>query len=152
MRPVHPIALLLLILLGAVCASCEGYVAPPVATIEGLDGGLLSDPTAPLVLSFSKPVDPATLSVKVNRFDPDADGKLADETGDPTVSLDPLFAHDAADGDSGGTGTLDPTSTIYTIAPAARLPVGPKLAVLIEPGLSDAAHDATASTTVRKRQ
>ena len=44
-----------------------------------------------------------------------------------------------------------PTSTVYTITPLARLPVGPKLAVLIEPGLTDAAHDPTATTAVRKR-
>src|ERR1019366_6556281 len=33
----------------------------------------------------------------------------------------------------------------------ARLPVGPELAVLIEPGLAAATHDSTATTAVRKR-
>ena len=132
-------------------ASCETYVAPPVATIEGLDSGLLTDPTQPLVIDFSKPIDPTTLSIKVIRFDPNSLGQLPDETGDPTVSLDPLFSHDDVDGDSGGAGTFDATNSVYTIVPKARLPVGPKLAVLIEPGLTDAAHDATATTAVRKR-
>jgi hypothetical protein len=144
---------LLFLLLGltVLAASCQTYVAPPVATIEGLDSGLLSDPSQPLVLDFSKPIDPTTLSVKVIRFDPNSMGQLPDETGDPTVSLDPLFSHDEVDGDSGGTGTLDSTNTVYTIVPKARLPVGPKLAVLIEPGLTDATHDPTATTAVRKR-
>jgi hypothetical protein len=131
--------------------SCQKYVSPPVPTIDGLADGVLSDPASPLVIDFSTAIDPSTLSVKVIRFDPDAEGQLPDETGDPTVSLDPLFAHDPVNGDSGGTGTLDPTNTVFTIAPLARLPVGPKLAVLIEPGLKDAAHDATATTAVRKR-
>ncbi len=146
-------ALLLLLVAFAVVltASCERYVAPPVATIEGLDNGLLTDPAAPLVIDFSKAIDPSTLSIEVIRFDPNADGQLPDETGDASVSLDPFFSHDPVNGDTGGTGTLDPTNTIYTITLPARLPVGPKLAVLVNPGLRDAAHDATAETEVRKR-
>jgi hypothetical protein len=143
--------LVLAALFVTLAASCETYIAPPVATIAGLDSGLLSDPAQPLVLDFSTPIDPKTLSVKIIRFDPNSLGQLPDETGDPTVSLDPLFSHDDVDGDKGGAGTLDSTNTLYTIVPSARLPVGPKLAVLIEPGLTDAAHDDTATTAVRKR-
>jgi hypothetical protein len=135
----------------AVAASCQRYVAPPVASIDGLDNGLLTDPAAPLVIDFSKAIDPSTLSIEVIRFDPDAEGQLPDETGDASVSLDPFFSHDPINGDTGGTGTLDPTNTVYTISLLARLPVGPKLAVLVNPGLRDAAHDATAETEVRKR-
>jgi hypothetical protein len=142
---------LLVALATAQIASCQRYVAPPVASIDGLDDGVLTDPSAPLVIDFSKPIDPSTLSIEVIRFDPNAEGQLPDETGDASVSLDPFFAHDPVDGDTGGTGTLDPTHTVYTITPLARLPVGPKLAVLINPGLTDAAHDATATTEVRKR-
>jgi len=156
------IALLTLVLLAiatavSLAASCQTYIAPPVATIEGLDNGVLSDPSAPLVIQFSKPIDPSTLKLEVIKFDPNADGQLPDETGDASVSLDPLYAHDpiAVDaggkGDTGGTGTLDSSHTVFTIKPLARLPVGPKLAVLIEPGLWDAAHDSTAQTAVRKR-
>jgi hypothetical protein len=135
----------------AIFAACQQYVSPPIATLNGLNQGVLSDSSAPLVLQFSKPIDFSTLSIKVIKFDPNAQGELADETGDPTVSLDPLFSHDDIDGDKFGTGTLDSTGTTYTIQPKARLPVGPKLAVLIEPGLTDVAHDNTATTTVRKR-
>ncbi|MGH7295502.1 MAG: hypothetical protein ACRELB_11240 [Polyangiaceae bacterium] len=150
-RPRALLAAALAVVIAGVAASCQRYESPPVATIDGLQDGLLSDPGAPLVIDFSKPIDPDTLSLKVIRFDPNAEGQLADETGDPTVSLKPLFAHDPLDGDSGGTGTLDPSSTVYTITPLARLPVGPKLAVLVEPGLKDAAHDPTGTTAVRKR-
>ncbi len=132
-------------------ASCGVYRSPPVATISGLNQGILSDPSVPLVIDFSKPIDFNTLQVKVIRFAPNPEGQLADETGDPTVSLDPLFSHDQIDGDLGGTGTLDPSGMHYAITPTARLPVGPKLAVLIEPGLTDAAHDDTGTTAVRKR-
>ena len=149
-------ALLLTILFVALAlfaagASCGVYRSPPVATISGEKQGILSDPAAPLVIDFSKPIDFSTLAVKVVRFAPNPEGQLADETGDPTVSLDPLFERSLIDGDLGGTGTLDPTGMHYTITPAARFPVGPKLAVLIEPGLTDAAHDDTATTAVRKR-
>lgn len=145
------IFLALLAVLTMLAASCETYIAPPVASIAGLDSGLLTNPAQPLVIEFSKPIDPTTLSIEVIRFDPNSLGQLPDETGDPTVSLDPLFSHDDVDGDKGGVGTFDSTNSVYTIAPSARLPVGPKLAVLIEPGLTDAAHDDTATTAVRKR-
>lgn len=151
MGPMRAAALLLPLLSLPLAASCQRYVAPPVATIAGLDDGVLTDPSAPLVIDFSKPIDPSTLSIEVIRFDPNAEGQLPDETGDASVSLDPFFAHDPVDGDTGGTGTLDPTSTVYTITLPARLPVGPKLAVLVNPGLTDAAHDPTATTEVRKR-
>jgi hypothetical protein len=147
----RPFLLLLILVATAVAASCQRYVAPPVATIDGIADGLLSDPAAPIVIDFSKAIDPSTLSVKLILFDPNAEGQLPDETGDPTVSLNPLFSYDPLDGASGGTGVLDPTNTVYTITPLARLPVGPTLAVLIEPGLTDAMHDATATTEVRKR-
>jgi hypothetical protein len=147
------LALLPFVLVVAACvaASCQTYVSPPVATIDGLNDGVLPDPAAPLVIDFSKPIDPSTLTLEVIRFDPNAQGQLPDETGDASVSLDPLFAHDPVNGDTGGTGVLDPTNTVYTITPLARFPVGPKLAVLIEPGLTDAAHDSTAQTAIRKR-
>ncbi|HEX3345015.1 MAG TPA: hypothetical protein VHS09_10610 [Polyangiaceae bacterium] len=145
------LALFVLVFVGAVAGSCQRYVSPPVPAIDGLDNGQLSDPSQPLVIDFSKPVDPKTLSVKLIPFDPNSLGQLPDETGDPTVSLDPLFAYDPIDGATGGMGTLDSTNTVFTIVPDARLPVGPTLAVLVEPGLADAAHDPTATTAVRKR-
>ncbi|MEO8797080.1 MAG: hypothetical protein ABI551_04275 [Polyangiaceae bacterium] len=148
------LALTLFVLsLALVCtlAACAGYRSPPVVTIAGLDQGKLADSAQPLVLLFSKPIDPETLSVKVIRFDPDPNGKLPDELGDPTVDLAPLYTYDSVNGDVGGTGVLDPNGTSFTITPDARFPVGPKLAVLVEPGLTNAAHDDTGTTGVRKR-
>jgi len=143
--------ILMLVVICAMSAACQQYVSPPSASLSSLNQGVLSDPSAPLVLQFSKPIDFSSLSIKVIKFDPNAQGQLPDETGDPTVSLDPLFSHDDIDGDKGGIATLDPNGMTYTIKPTARLPVGPKLAILIEPGLSDVDHEGTASTTVRKR-
>ena len=99
---------LMLVTICAMSAACQQYVSPPTASLSGLNQGILSDPAAPLVLQFSKPIDFSTLRVKVIKFDPNAQGQLPDETGDPTVSLDPLFSHDDIDGDKGGVATLDP--------------------------------------------
>lgn len=157
---IHVLPVLAAVAAGAAVSSgegaCETYVSPPVPAIEGLTNGVLEDPAAPLVIQFSKAIDPATLKLEVIKFDPNADGQLPDETGDASVSLHPLFSHDPGASDPtlvdvGGAGTLDSTHTVFTIKPRARLPVGPKLAVLIEPGLWDAAHDGTAQTSVRKR-
>ena len=147
-------ALLLLVLCAAVvalAASCQSYVAPPVGTIDGLANGLLRTPAAPLVIDFSKPIDPATLSVKVIRFDPDADGKLPDETGNPTVSLDPIFSYDPLDGDSGGTARSIPPAPSTRSRRWLACRWGRSSPCSIEPGLTDAAHDSTATTAVRKR-
>ncbi|MEO8877317.1 MAG: hypothetical protein ABI461_17110 [Polyangiaceae bacterium] len=135
----------------ATSAACGKFTSPPIASISGLNQGVLSDPAAPVVLKFSKPIDFSSLKIKIVKFEPNAEGQLADETGDPTVDLAPLFSHDDLDGDQGGVGTLDATGTTYSIKTDARLPVGPKLALLIEPGLSDVGHEDTAVTTVRKR-
>ena len=150
-RRVLLVLALFVVSVAASVSACGNYTSPPVASISGLNQGVLSDPAAPVILQFSKPIDFSTLSVKIVKFDPNAEGQLADETGDPTVDLNPLFTHTDIDGDTGGVGTLDASGTTYSIKPAARLPVGPKLALLIEPGLSDVAHEDTASTTVRKR-
>jgi hypothetical protein len=128
--------------------ACDKYVSPPVAALDGIHDGLLDDPAQPIVIDFTHPVDPSTLTVKVVLFQPDSNGLLADEHGDPTVDLHPFFAHDPIDGDGGGTSTLSPDGRSLSIMLPARLPVGPKLAVLIEPGLASTTGEATA---VRKR-
>jgi hypothetical protein len=128
--------------------ACEKYVAPPAATINGIQDGVLADSNAPLVLTFTKPVDPHTLRVKVVNLDLDADGHFADERGDQSTDLKPLFSHDPDDGDRGGVAALQDDDRTLTITPKGRFPVGPKLAVLIEPGLSSRTGDVTA---VRKR-
>lgn len=128
--------------------ACENYVAPPAATINGIQDGVLADSNAPLVLTFTKPVDPNTLRVKVVNLDLDADGHFSDERGDQSTDLKPLFSHDPEDGDRGGVATLSDDGIALKITPKGRFPVGPKLAVLIEPGLSNRTGDVTA---VRKR-
>lgn len=135
-------------LVALLAPACQDYVAPPAGAIDGLHDGVLDDPSLPLVVRFTKPVDPATLRVKVIAFEPDATGKLADELGDDTVDLHPFFSHDPTDGDHGGAGVLDDTAQAFTITLDARLPVGPKLAVLLEPGLADTTGE---TTQVRKR-
>ncbi len=132
----------------ALTPACEKYVAPPAATIDGIKDGVLSDSAAPLVLRFTKAVDPNTLRVKVVTLDLDADGHFSDERGDQSTDLRPLFSHDPDDGDKGGVAELLDDDTTLKITPKGRFPVGPKLAVLIEPGLSNRTGDVTA---VRKR-
>lgn len=129
-------------------AGCQTYAAPPAPSIDGEHDGLLDDPAQPITIHFSKAIDPASLRVQVVAFNPDSNGLLADETGDSSVSLHPFFTHDPSDGDSGGSGVLSPDGTSFTITLLARLPVGPKLAVLVEPGLASSSGDSTA---VRKR-
>ncbi|MEO6419982.1 MAG: hypothetical protein ABIP39_11270 [Polyangiaceae bacterium] len=132
----------------ALTPACEKYVAPPAATIDGIQDGVLADSNAPLVVRFSKSVDPSTLRVKVVTLELDADGHFSDERGDQSTDLKPLFSHDPDDGDKGGVAELLDDDTTLKITPKGRFPVGPKLAVLIEPGLSNRTGDMTA---VRKR-
>ncbi len=131
-------------------SACDKFVSPPVPTLDGIHDGLLDDPSQPVVIQFTHPVNPATLRVKIVKFEPDATGLLADELGDPTVDLHPLFAHDpdADNVDVNGKGELSSDALSFTITLPARLPVGPKLAVLVEPGLASTSGESTA---VRKR-
>ncbi len=131
-------------------SACDKFVSPPVPTLGGIHDGLLDDPSQPIVLQFTHPVNPATLRLKIVKFDPDANGLLADELGDPTVDLHAFYTHDP-DGenvDVGGKGELSSDGHFFTITLPARLPVGPKLAVLVEPGLASTSGESTA---VRKR-
>ena len=116
--------------------ACERYEPPPTVTIEGLQGGLLFDSKVPLVLSFGQPIDISTLNLKIAKFDTNLEGDLGDEDEDPDTELTVLLAHDPLDGDRGGHIEVDPDgSTVRFIADSA-LPVGPKLVVLVEPGIT----------------
>lgn len=127
---------------------CAEYEDPPKATLEGVTNGHLTD-TKALVVTFSKPTDPATVKVKVVRFITDVEGDLADEDTDPKTTLDVLFEFPPEPGgDGGGKGVLSPDDTRLTITPKADFPVGAGLAILVEKGLSDTTGHATA---VRKR-
>lgn len=138
-----PLACALSSVLGITSAGCALYNAPPEPSIQGLENGLLTDANAPLDLVFSEPIDPATLIVQIVRFQPDIEGNLADEDADPDTELDPLFLHDPAFSTVGGEAELLDGDTRFRITPNAPLPIGPKLALLVEPKLTDMDGNAT---------
>jgi hypothetical protein len=144
-------ALALLLALAFVVLSaapgCQTYYSPPRPGIQGLKDGTLTDPSAPLVVRFSAPVDPKTLRLKVVKLVTDIEGNLGDEDADPSTSLDLLYSFSDAE-ESGGVGDLAQDHKSLSIKFDATPPVGPSLAVLIEPGLSDGEGHKTA---VRER-
>ena len=126
-----------LLALSFVCGiACERYEPPPTVTIEGLQGGLLFDSKAPLVLSFGQPIDVSTLNLKVAKFDTNLEGDLADEDDDPNTELTVLLQHDPLDGDRGGHIEVGADGSTVRFIPDSALPVGPKLVVLVEPGIT----------------
>ena len=135
MSPIRFITCLLAISFVAGVA-CERYEPPPTVTIEGLKVGLLYDSKAPLVLSFGQPIDVSTLNLKVAKFDTNLEGDLGDEDDDPDTELKVLVSHDALDGDKGGHLDVDPDGATVRFVLDAALPVGPKLVVLVEPGIT----------------
>jgi hypothetical protein len=118
--------------------ACERYEPPPTVTVDGLQGGLLFDSKAPLTLSFGQPIDLATLNLKVATFETNLEGDLPDEDSDPDTELRVLIAHDPIDGDKGGHIELDPDGSRLRFITDSALPVGPKLVVIVEPGLKGA--------------
>ncbi|MBL9110032.1 MAG: hypothetical protein JNM74_12195, partial [Myxococcales bacterium] len=127
--------------------ACERYVAPPEVVVVGAKDGVLTDVKAPLVLSFTKPVNRATLDVKIVPLDLDLEGNLPDERGEASEELKPLFSYTELE-TLGGESDVDPEDTRLVIRPKAPFPVGQKLAIVVAPGL--ATKDGVA-TTVRKR-
>ncbi len=132
--------LLTTIILGASIAfaggACEEYEAPPQPVLEGLSSGVLSDPRAPLKLDFGTAIDPATLRVKIAIFETDAEGNLKDEDEDPESTLRVLLQRDPDEGDFGVTTDIDAEGGRATLNAQAALPVGPKLVLIVEPGLA----------------
>jgi hypothetical protein len=127
-------------------ASCETYDSPPRVEIVGLnEKGVLSDPTKSIVLTFSEPVEAASLRFKVAPLLTDVEGRLGDEDEDPSTELGEFYAYDPEkpDEDFRGQAFLAPDRMSIEIALQETLPVGPSLAVLIEPGLSDAEGNTT---------
>ncbi len=117
---------------------CEVYDGPPRPAIVGLEDGFLADPGAPVALAFHEPIDVQSLSVKIIVFKTNGEGELADVDGDSETELEILYEYMAPhDFEDRGAGTLDDSRTLFTIVPDARLPLGPQLALLIEPGLQD---------------
>jgi hypothetical protein len=140
--------ILFLSLSAAMLTGCDMYDAPPAPFIEGAEDGSLDDPNAPIILSFAEPVDPATIDIKLSRATVDLEGNLADEDDDPETNLDVLFSSHPRDGDVGGFAELIERNSKVRIVPSAALPIGPKLAIVVEKGLKDLAGN---ETTTRKR-
>jgi hypothetical protein len=139
MRSHLPRYLALSIFAGAALATtapaCERYEPPPTASIDGLQGGLLFDSKAPLVISFGQPIDVSTLKLEVAAYETDLEGNLFDEDDNPDTELKVYVGHDPVDGDKGGHLDVDPDGTTVRFVPDSAFPVGPKLIVLVEPGL-----------------
>ncbi|HTJ85566.1 MAG TPA: hypothetical protein VL400_27805, partial [Polyangiaceae bacterium] len=117
---------------------CETYDSPPRPSIYGLEDGALADNTAPIYLVFSEPVVTKTLRVQVVKLVTDTEGNLGDEDDDDATQLQSFFANDPVTANNfGGKLTWSEDRTTARIDLDATLPIGPSLAVLIEPGLSD---------------
>ena len=134
------IALALATALSTLAPACAVYDAPPEVTIAGLKEGLLADPAAPVVLTFSKAPVPATIKLEIAPYKVDAQGQLPDELGG---SLSPFYAYDFKAGDTGGVSALSADGTTMTITTTVAPPIGPSLVLLVEPGLSDLAGIVT---------
>ncbi|MCS6901578.1 MAG: hypothetical protein RMJ98_18200 [Myxococcales bacterium] len=130
--------------------SCDPFDAPPEITILGLKDGRLPDSKAPIDLAFSEPVDPTSLSLKIVRLQTDTEGNLE---GDPEAApgtLSPQLYTFPIREDLGGTGVFSENNTRFriTVNEKTPLPVGPSLALVVEPGLRDLAG---IDTKVRRR-
>jgi hypothetical protein len=142
--------LLVVVLLASVLGvfACESYDSPPRVQIIGVTEGTLSDPTAPLVIAFSEPVVDASLQVKVVRFQTDDEGTLLDEIPGREAELEVFFERNPVGGDTGGFGLLSEDRRILTMEIDQTLPVGPRLAIVVEPKLRDDAGNETEVRTI----
>lgn len=127
------------IALALALAACEPYTAPPTATLSGLTDGLLDSRTSTLTVRFDRPVRWETLRLEVVPFQVDEKGNLADEAPgaeEEGTTLTPLLSFDGPSETRGAAFTPSEDGTTLTIAPRSKLPVGPKLALLLYPGLT----------------
>lgn len=116
--------------------ACEEYEAPPTAVVLGLGSGVLDDSRAPLVIDFGVPVDPNTVMVKVAIADTDTEGNLADEDANPESALRVVLRRDPGEGDLNVDATFEEGDRKLRLVPKAALPVGPKLVLLVEAGIT----------------
>lgn len=123
-------------LLALAAARCETFDEAPRPYLRDAVDGLLPDPSQPLVVAFTKPVKPESVHAQIVRYDLNVYGQLADEDDDPSTNLQVFFSSDVGDA-SIGSSVLAPTHDALTITLAKPLPVGPRLAVLLSPGLAD---------------
>jgi len=122
-------------LLLSVFVACEVFHAPPEPSLPEAKSGLLSDPAAPVVVQFDRPIDPNTLTLEIARNITNDRGQLADEQ-DPPDKLSLLYEFDGNDV-LGGTSMLSADGQTFTITPKDPLPYSPALVLLVEPGLKD---------------
>lgn len=134
----------------AVTAACAKFDGPPEVRIQGGESGVLPDAAAPIKLVFNKPFKEGTLAFKIVPLTLDDEGNLSDEIPDEGArsELLSIFQYDANGAVAGGKAQIDPAAGTVTITPAGQMPIGQKLALLIEPGLQNLAGVAT---TVRER-
>lgn len=144
------------LLLGVALTSpgCETFDGPPEPSLPDTQAGLLSDPGAPLRIKFSKPIVADTLKLYIVPLDVDGEDRLPDERGVPDTDirvLNPLFVHDPVTlrTDFNGEHTLEENDTLFVATLRSRLPVGQRLAVLVEPGLANTSNGLTIN--VRRR-
>lgn len=116
---------------------CEDFNSPPRAQIAGLVDGLLENPSDPVTIVFSEPVEPDSLAVKIAFLEVDIEGNLFDEDKDDSTTLDTIVDLSKKGGQNGGRGAFNADRTRYTIFPDTALPVGARMVLLIEPGLAD---------------
>jgi len=136
------LAISIALLSAAMALGCDYYDAPPAPYIEGGEDGVLEDPKAPLVVSFSESVDPKTIAIKIIRVVTDVEGNLADEVAGTEGELNALYSLDTSE-ELGGTSELLDDNSRIRITPVAPLPIGSKLAVLVEAGLKDLKGNVT---------
>ncbi|CAN5193037.1 hypothetical protein BH09MYX1_BH09MYX1_57530 [soil metagenome] len=128
--------------------ACDVYEAPPEAFLPQANANLLPDPTAPLVVQFTKPIDPASLQLKVVKSILDSRGRLGDES-DPPGDLQAVYTFSDRDGEKGGIGEFSADGMRFTVAPTGAFPINPPLILLIEPGLHAKGSDVT--TNARRK-
>jgi hypothetical protein len=129
-RTLAPLALFVVAASGA----CEDYRPPPDVSVEGMSNGVLTDPRAPFVVDFGMPIDESSVLAQVAFYDVDADGNLPDERTPPQPLRD-VFKHDPTDGDFAVAAAFEDGDTKLRLVPTGAMPVGPKLVLLVDPGL-----------------
>jgi hypothetical protein len=144
-RSTHALATALL--LAAMATGCDGYDAPPEASLVDMADGLLPDSNLPLVVQFSEPVNRDTARLRVAAFVTDAEGNLGDEDSDPATELSPAYQHDPDVADRGGTSTWLDDSRLRIVLDVTP-PVGQSNVFIAEPELADSDGN---TTDVRQR-
>jgi hypothetical protein len=119
------------------------FDGPPQVKLRGLEDGHLADPTAPLVIDFHEPVKAGSIVLRVIRLQTDLEGNISP---DAEVFFDSTKAPEEA----GGAGAQTEDRRGYTISLMQTLPIGPQLALVIEPGLEDDAGNTWTARQVIK--